>query len=588
LTINTALTSDETSVVNDRSTSALTITNAADGTIIEQRGNEVATIGALTATYVAAATSGALNITGGVVGGGAVTMNGAGLTSLAITSSGAANTVGNMDTNGNVTAASINATSNLTAARLSVGTNTGTQTLTITGSANVTIGTIDNDFASVAASALTGNLTVTGNATAAASITAGSGDDTITTGVASLTGTISGGAGTDTLDVAATGHTNSTAEGAQYTNFETLELNDNVTVDMDNITGSTITAIVLEDAGNATIVQDMNATQAANVRIDALAGAASLLVKNSANVGQQDVLTITVSDGDTTGSEAIAGTGNLTTTGIETINITATDDITLADMRNMTGIQSLTISGGGDVSVTTNALALGTNTGVDFSGLTAASVFDFSGSTANALAFTGGSAGDTLTTSVVGGNIINTGAGEDTITLQAVTAGTAGTQITAGAAADNIDVGTQEGNDNNDDIFLIFAAGDTLSQAGATNLVNTATNGTTDLVSNISSDETAAATAGNVIDFDTPQQATAFTFATAAVVSGVTTVANAFDFYIRDIDGITADNAIIYQDTDGDGTIEAGEFAVQLDAAAQFTTGEFTIAGGDLLLTTAA
>lgn len=586
LTINTALVSDETSIINDRSTASTIITNAADGTTVEQRGNEVATVGALSATYVAAATSASLNMTGGIVGANNITMDGSGLTTLALTSSGAANTVGNIDSSGNITSASLNATSNLTAARLSVGTNTGTQTLTITGSGNVAIGTIDNDFASVDASALTGNLTVTGNATAAAGITAGSGSDTITTGVNSLTGTISGGEGTDTLDLAASTHLDSTAEGAQYTNFETLEVNDNVTVDMDNVTGSTITAIVLEDAGNATIVQDMNATQAANVRIDALAGAASLLVKNAANVGQQDTLTITVSDGDATGSEAIAGTGNLTTTGIETINITATDDITLADMRNMTGIQSLTISGGGDVSVTTNALALGTNVGFDFSGLTAASTFDASAATANAFAFTGGSGADTVSLNVVGGSIVNTGAGNDAITDIAITSGTASVQITMGAGADDLNVNTKVGNDAGDQIFLIFADGDTISQAGATNLVDTGATGVTDLVSSIDA-ATATAGAGQVIDFDTPQQATATTFSTAAVVSGVTTVTNAFDFYVRDINGITGSNAIIYQDTDGDGTIEAGEFAIQIAASAQLVTGEFTISGGDLLFTSA-
>lgn len=126
LTINTALVSDETSIINDRSTASTIITNAADGTTVEQRGNEVATVGALSATYVAAATSASLNMTGGIVGANNITMDGSGLTTLALTSSGAANTVGNIDSSGNITSASLNATSNLTAARLSVGTNTGT------------------------------------------------------------------------------------------------------------------------------------------------------------------------------------------------------------------------------------------------------------------------------------------------------------------------------------------------------------------------------------------------------------------------------------------------------------------------------
>ncbi len=589
LTINSANIADETTFINDRSTSALTLTNLANGTAVEQRGNEVATIAALSGTYVAAATSGALNVTGGVIGGNNITMNGSGLTSLAITSSGAANTVGNIDTNGNVTTVTIDASANLTADRVQVGTNAGTQTLTITGSGNVSMGTADADFASIDASAMTGNLTVTGSATASASITGGSGNDRITTGVDSLTGTYNAGEGTDTLDVDATSRLNSTAEGAQYTNFETLELNNGVAVDMDNVTGSTITGIVIEDAAGTTQVTDMNATQAANVRIDALAGAATLGIKNASNVGQQDTLNITVSDGDSTGSEAIAGTGNLTTTGIETINITATDDITLADMRNMTGIQSLTVTGGGDVSITSNALALGANVGIDFSGLTAATVLDMSAATTNPFAFTGSAtAVDTFTSSGIGGNIINTGGGADQLALAAITAGSAGHQITMGAGADDLATTGHIGNDAQDVIFLIFAEGDSVSQAGQTNLVNTGATGVTDSVTALVNNANAAANAGNVVDIDTPNQATAVTFSTNAVSSGVTTVANAFDFYVLDIHAATNNTVIVYQDTDGDSTIEAGEFAIQLAGAAQFTTGEFTISGGDLLFTSAA
>ena len=66
-----------------------------------------------------------------------------------------------------------------------------------------------------------------------------------------------------------------------------------------------------------------------------------------------------------------------------------------------------------------------------------------------------------------------------------------------------------------------------------------------------------------------------------------TTVTAAFGFYVLDIHAGTANNVIVYQDTDGDSIIEAGEFAVQLAGAAQFTTGEFTISTGDLLFTSA-
>ena len=56
-TMNTSLITGESSIVSDRSTSAVTLTNVAAGTTLEQRGNEVATNANLTATYVAAATA---------------------------------------------------------------------------------------------------------------------------------------------------------------------------------------------------------------------------------------------------------------------------------------------------------------------------------------------------------------------------------------------------------------------------------------------------------------------------------------------------------------------------------------------------
>ena len=118
---------------------------------------------------------------------------------MAINSTGAANTVGNVTTNGDVTSVSIAATSNLTATSLGVASNTGSQSLAISGAGNVSIGTFDTDFASIDAASLTGNLTATLSATTAATLTSGSGNDVITTSTTGQTGTINAGDGTDTL-----------------------------------------------------------------------------------------------------------------------------------------------------------------------------------------------------------------------------------------------------------------------------------------------------------------------------------------------------------------------------------------------------
>ena len=180
------------------------------------------------------ATGTTLNINGGTTAGD-IAVNGTGLDTMAINSTGAANTVGNITTNGDVTSVSIAATSNLTATSLGVASNTGAQSLAISGAGNVSIGTFDTDFASIDAASLTGNLTATLSATTAATLTSGSGNDVITTSTTGQTGTINAGDGTDTLILDATADLNTNAEGAVYTGFETLRVADGQTANMSNV-----------------------------------------------------------------------------------------------------------------------------------------------------------------------------------------------------------------------------------------------------------------------------------------------------------------------------------------------------------------
>ena len=227
--------------------------------------------------------------TGGTTGACAVAINGAGLTSLAITSSGADNTTGALSTNGDVTSVSINASTDLTAASLAVATNAGSQSLAISGAGDVTLGALDTDFASIDASGLTGAFSGTLSATTAATFTGGTGNDTITTSTTGQTGAINAGDGTDLLILDSGADINTTAEGAVYTNFETVRINDGQALDMDIMTGSTITAIqVLDSSDGATSVTDMTATQAANVTLRDYNNIATLSVKGAGTVGSQD------------------------------------------------------------------------------------------------------------------------------------------------------------------------------------------------------------------------------------------------------------------------------------------------------------
>ena len=310
--------------------------------------------GGLTATYAGSgATAANLAISSGTSAGAiAIThaTSATALTSLTITSTGAANTVGAISsTDTGIVTTTINASSNLTATSLAVGSNASAQSLVVTGSATtVSIGTLDTDYATVDASAMTaGGITATMGNIATTTITGGAGNDSITTGAALTTGSVNAGDGTDVLTIAASAHLTATT-GAKYTNFETLGVADGQTVDMDHISG--ITAVITDSSNAATIVNDMTATQAANVTFRDLEQAATLAVKGAATVGQIDVVSITIDDGDTTGSEDLSTTaGVLTLANVETLTVNAVDDAELVQSAATSGsLNSVTLTGSGN------------------------------------------------------------------------------------------------------------------------------------------------------------------------------------------------------------------------------------------------
>lgn len=606
LTFNADNATGETTLASDRSTSAVAFSNVADGTKIAILGNGSAN-GNVSAAYKSAASTVALDVSGGTTGSTFTVTSAQTGTSAAITSSGASNSLGAIDF-GSATLLSsvtIDATTAFLTTDLGYTSNdfAANATVTISGAAAdvaatataatrsaVSIGTLDSNIKTVNASGLTaGGVALTLSGTTQ-TVTGGKGNDQITTGAASATGVIDAGDGTgDQLIVASDTHLDSTLEGSVYKGFEVLVVSNDAEIDMDNVTGSTIGAVVLADGAAITAITDMTATQGANVTIAALAGAATLGIKNATTVGTNDTLKITVNDGDTTGSEAVAGTGDLTVAGIETIEITATDDLTLATMANMSGITSLKVSGGGDVSITTSAHAVTTNMAVDFSGLTAATTFNAAAATTNALAFTGSATkADTVTVGAIGGYVVSTGGGNDTVNYTAKTGGTSGDTITLGAGADTFSFGTQEGDGlTRDGIVFKFAAGDSVSTAGS---ATDATNA--DTITAIAWDGTAdnggadSGSDGNVFTLDTAESATAVTASATAVTFGTTTVANAYDFYV--FYSTTSTDAYVYQDTDGDKILEAGEFQVKLVGDASFAANnanDFTISSGNLLFT---
>ncbi len=422
-----------------------------------------------------------------------------------------------------------------------------------------------------------GALTVT-NLPSGAMFTGGAGDDMFTTSTSGQTGAVNAGGGNDTLTLAAAAHIDTTAEGAIYTGFEVLS-SAAAAIDMDLITGSTITAIKLGAAGSN--VTNMTATQAAAVTVQGALGATTLGIKGATNLLTSDTLALTISDGDTTESEALVAGGNLTLAGVETIIMNAVDDATFTSMENITGMNNLTVTGGGDVSFTTGAHVLEPFFVIEFSELTGTSTFNAAAATSNTLfVFRGGSAVDTVTDNVFGGNVISTGAGNDVITLTDKTDSSVETFVSGGAGADAIT--THMAGNIHDAMQFHYKAGDSVSDSSATGISATLT----DTIANLDGSNILGATAGSSVEFDTEVSAVGVNAGTTDVVFGVTSVTNAGDFFVNisNPDGVTH----IYQDTDGDQFIEAGEFAVSLIGIqnSSLFSDHFSVSGGNLMLET--
>ncbi|MEO0392662.1 MAG: calcium-binding protein [Pseudomonadota bacterium] len=435
LTVDANLVTGEEQLWSDRSTNNNVFTNVGNGTVIGVKGDGVVANANTTATYGAAVTAGTLAIDSGTTAGD-VAINGTAtvLDALTVSSTGASNTIGNLTTTGQVKSVTINATTNLTATSVGIANGAGeTQTLTVSGSAAdvaatataaahaaVVLGTLDADFEALDASGLTsGGVQLTMNNVATVSYKGGAGVDEFTTGgVALTTGSVDAGAGTDVLTLANSTDINSAALGAKYTNFEVLQVNNGTTLDLDFLSG--ITAIRINDAGGATGVTDITADQAANITAIAgnAAGAITIGVKGAATVGQIDTVKITADD-FVTNTVSTVDLGAIGLASVEKLELTAVDNLTITALTSATSLDSIKVSGGGVLSLTSGAIAPVINYSVDASALTGTSTINFGGITAagNALSIVGGSKADAITTSGVNADVVDGRDGIDAIVI---------------------------------------------------------------------------------------------------------------------------------------------------------------------------
>lgn len=323
-------------------------------------------------------------------------------------------------------------------------TTTNAKALEVTGNQNLTVtGTLETSITTLNAGGLTGGLTATMGAVAAATLTGGTGNDSLTvsavTGNVSVssgngddsitvgtnlanTDTINGGDGRDTLitDVTrATGYTAPTT--ATISSVEILRLTDTLNASLTTATLATsIDTVRLELGANAgTLVMGAGI---ANVQIQAANG--GLLTVTDTGSATTDALNI--SNVATTAVDMFNG-GALTVNGYETVNITSTN--TGATEAQDLGVITLSADTGG----TSTLNFTGTNR-VTTTGAITANVINVSGLTAQ-------STGSTFTqnTAAVGVASITGSGGNDTLR------GDESSNIDGGGGADSIFGGT--GND---------------------------------------------------------------------------------------------------------------------------------------------
>ncbi len=513
LAFDSSLIVGDTAVNADRSTNQIDITKLATGASVGVIGNGSVANGAVNIGYNTATDAGILNISGGTTGGAiAYTTT---PTSVTINSTLAANTIGALDVGAAAAALTINATTNLTTGAL---TGAAVKTITVNGAAtSVTIGgTLPVGVTSVNGSGLTaGGVTATLGAVTTA-FTGGAGNDTLSIGalVFNASTKLDAGAGTgDVLNM--TDQASLTAATVpNFIGFDILRFSDDDDGALDTfnvalLAGVTGVQLNADSAADGYSVQGLSAAQAGNITIRGTQAVAPVFgVTGATTVGQIDTLALAINDGSpVTNTLTVA---NITAAGVEIVNFATTDHLTLSSATGLTALTNSTITGSGNVSITTGALALNVNTTINAAASTGTFTFDAGLSTANGISITGsstkantitgnlkadtlvgGAVNDTIANQASGNNasaadVITTGTGPDTVILRGDSASAAtygGSSnvtdfaiTTVATTTDILQLSATAGNYSN---VSAFFAGVAAAAAGATGVQSVAQNAAT-------------------------------------------------------------------------------------------------------------
>jgi hypothetical protein len=589
-------------------TGTVTVTNLAQGASFGVVGNGSVALGAATASYAATATSATINVAGGTgatTAGAIEILDGAAIKSVTINADSATNKFGGIafgvtgaGTADAVTSVTINAAGSLTTGGITGIVDDGVNNkITVAGAGTlVNLGTLDADVDTVDASGMTAGGVTAEISAVGQTITGGAGKDAITTLAAGTLMTkvvdAAGGA-TDTLVINAAALVDSTAKGAQFKNFEVLQVNSGAAGAAQSVSNlsanNTFTAaIVNQSSTDATGITNMNATMAAAVTVKAATGtgAITLGIKDATVAGNIDTIKVTLDDG-----AAAVGTFLLTAPvmdGIEKLEIVAKENFTVTALTAATALDSIKVTGAGTSNITTGAVNFAANSTFDFSAATGAVTFSAAaaqaGATATGLSIKGSTTAANGLSDSVKADVITGGAKADTLAYlggaDVVTLGAGGDVTTFDATAKG---STLLGNG----ATFKFVAGDSVAKSGATGAFAAGTAFDTTVTDTITGFDSAtlAAGAGAKFTIDTDVTATSKNFGTS-LTFGSTAVDQAGGFFILDNNATEAGVAYVFQDSNGNSKIDATDFMIKLVGTAQSVDGEFTVTSGNLVIST--
>lgn len=336
-------------------------------------------------------------------------MAAAGLTSTTITSSGGANLLNaTLFLPASLTTLTIDAQSSLLLGSLSW--STVNKKIIVNGTAAVSLQTTSAGATELDASANSGGISAT--LTGAEVIAKGSSaNDTFTTGASLTSGSsVDAGAGTQDRLVLTQPGVLTGGRGDYFKNFEQLQVNNGVSVDVSALaTHNQIDTVIINATVNATGVSNLSVAQAANIKIDSATG--GVISLGLADVtGVADTVKAVVKT-----SAAAINLQGINLSGVEKLELTGDGSNTLTlNTNNALQLNNITLSNAGINTVTVAGAHTAASLVIDASDSTGATTLN-AAAYGNAATLTGGSGNDTISGGTGNDRIVG-GAGADTLT----------------------------------------------------------------------------------------------------------------------------------------------------------------------------